>query len=183
MAGPASVKVPARAIGTPAAAATSWQNALLDSIRAAACDGPKTANPASRSASATPAASGASGPTTTSSAATERAAATTEAPSSASTPGQAADPWHGRDAGAAGGDDDLVDAGLTGELPGEGVLSAATAHDEDAGGHDQRRARAHAGIPARWRIGRHARSIVWVRSGPTDTSTMGTPACSSIAVR
>ncbi len=87
----ASVNVPARAIRTPAALAISWQNALLDSIRAAAADGPKTANPASRSASATPAASGASGPTTTSSAAQARATATTAAPSSGST-GDAADP-------------------------------------------------------------------------------------------
>ena len=34
-----------RAIGTPAAAAISWQNALLVSIRAAAAVGPKTAMP------------------------------------------------------------------------------------------------------------------------------------------
>jgi hypothetical protein len=34
----------------------------------------------------------------------------------------------------------------------------------------------HAPATTRWRIGRHARSIVWVRSGPTDTSTIGAPA-------
>ena len=43
-------------------------------------------------------------------------------------------------------------------------------------------ATAHATIPGRFRIGRQARSIVWVRSGPTDTSTIGTRAYSSIAV-
>ena len=32
-------------------------------------------------------------------------------------------------------------------------------------------------------IGRHARSIVWVLSGPTETKTIGTPACPSSAVR
>ena len=91
----------ARAIRTPAAAATSWQNALLVSIRAAAASGPKTAIPAARSASATPAASGASGPTTTSSAAIARASATTAAPSSGSTSPSAADPRLGRDRVAA----------------------------------------------------------------------------------
>ena len=60
VAGSISWNTPQRAIGTPAAAAMSWQNALDDSIRAAARDGPKTANPASARASATPAASGAS---------------------------------------------------------------------------------------------------------------------------
>src|SRR4051794_34789651 len=43
----------------------SLANALLPSIRAAAADGPKQAMPRSRTASATPATSGASGPTTT----------------------------------------------------------------------------------------------------------------------
>ena len=42
---------------------------------------------------------------------------------------------------------------------------------------------AHAGRLGRLRIGRHARSIVWVRSGPTETSTIGTPACASMADR
>ena len=69
--------------------------------------------------------------------------------------------------------------GSAGQLPGERVLAAAAADDEDPGRHDQ----AHAGSPGRWRIGRQARSIVWVRSGPTETSTIGTPACSSMADR
>jgi hypothetical protein len=42
--------------------------------------------------------------------------------------------------------------------------------------------RIHATIPGRLRIGRQARSIVWVRSGPTDTRTIGTPACDSMAL-
>ena len=54
----------------PAAAMTSFAKALLPSSRAAAADGPKQAMPAARTASATPATSGASGPTTTRSAAT-----------------------------------------------------------------------------------------------------------------
>ena len=41
---------------------------------------------------------------------------------------------------------------------------------------------AYAGVGGRWRIGRQARSMVWVRSGPTETNTIGTPACSSSAV-
>ena len=40
----------------------------------------------------------------------------------------------------------------------------------------------HAPATTRWRIGRQARSIVWVRSGPTETSTIGAPAASSRAV-
>ena len=42
--------------------------------------------------------------------------------------------------------------------------------------------RGQAVAAGRWRIGRQARSIVWVRSGPTETSTIGTPASSSSAV-
>ena len=85
-----------------------------------------------------------------------------------------------RDPGAARRDDHLVDTRFGGELPGERVLAPAAADDEDPGRHDQ--ATAHATIPGRLRIGRQARSIVWVRSGPTDTSTIGTRAYSSIAV-
>ena len=76
-------------------------------------------------------------------------------------------------------DEDLVDAGLSGQLPGEGVLAAAATDDQDPGRLDEL---AHAPASTRWRIGRHARSIVCVRSGPTDTSTIGAPACSSSAV-
>ena len=43
----------------------------------------------------------------------------------------------GRDPGAPGRDQHLVDAGLAAQLPGERVLAAATADDEDAGGHHE----------------------------------------------
>ena len=76
------------------------------------------------------------------------------------------------------------DARLGGELPGERVLAAAAADDEDPRRHDagHRRIAQRRDRRLRWRIGRQARSIVWVRSGPTETSTIGTPACSSSAV-
>ena len=60
-----SVTVVERAVGTPAAIMISLAKALLPSRRAASADGPSTAMPAPRSASARPATSGASGPTTT----------------------------------------------------------------------------------------------------------------------
>ena len=91
-----------------------------------------------------------------------------------------ADAWLLGDAVAAGRDEHIVDAGLDAQLPGQGVLATTAAHDQDPGRHREAPG-AHAGIPGRWRIGRHARSIVWVRSGPTDTSTTGTPAWASMA--
>ena len=95
--------------------------------------------------------------------------------------GQRPDAWLGGHRRAPGRHDDLVDAGLRGELPGEGVLAAAAADDEDPGRHDEARGAHDRAIPPRWRIGRQARSIVWVRSGPTETRTIGTPASSSRA--
>ena len=71
------------------------------------------------------------------------------------------------------------------ELPCQRVLTAAAAKHEHPGRHDQGHRddrTGQAGFTGRWRIGRHARSMVWVRSGPTDTNTIGTPACSSSAV-
>ena len=53
------------AVGTPAARITSFAKVFEPSIRAASALGPKTAMPAWRSSSATPATSGASGPMTT----------------------------------------------------------------------------------------------------------------------
>ena len=73
------------AVGTPAAAITSFANDFEPSIRAAAALGPKTASPACRSSSPTPATSGASGPTTTSSTSRLRASASRPSPSSART--------------------------------------------------------------------------------------------------
>ena len=96
-------------------------------------------------------------------------------------PGHAADPRLPGDRIAAGRDDHLVDARLGGQLPGQRVLAAAAPDDEDPGRGMEMHPGAHAGSPGRWRIGRQARSIVCVRSGPTDTRTIGTPACSSIA--
>ena len=60
------------AVGTPAAAMTSFANAFEPSIRAAAALGPKTRKPNRRSASARPSTSGSSGPTTTRSTSSER---------------------------------------------------------------------------------------------------------------
>ena len=153
---------------------------MLDSIRAAAAVGPNVGTPAASSASATPAASGASGPDhrkldrLTPRQLDQRH--TVERIDPLGDP----NPRLRRDPGAARRDDHLVDTRFRGKLPGERVLAPATADDEHPGRHDQ--ATAHATIPGRFRIGRQARSIVWVRSGPTDTSTIGTRAYSSIAV-
>ena len=70
----------APAVGTPAAAITDLENALEPSSCAAAADGPKTGTPAARITSATPATSGASGPTTTRSAPTDTASAAIATP-------------------------------------------------------------------------------------------------------
>ena len=70
--------------------------------------------------------------------------------------GRPTHPWLQRDRVAPRHDNDLIDAGLGGQLPGQRMLAAAASHDEDPGRHDQ----GHAGSPARLRIGRHARSIV-----------------------
>ena len=87
------------------------------------------------------------------------------------------DPRLARDRGAARSNDHLVHPGLGGELPGQRVFAPTAAHDDDARRHHER----HAGTGRR-RTGRQARSIVWVRSGPTETRTIGTRAWSSSAV-
>src|SRR4029079_5271081 len=87
----------------------------------------------------------------------------------------------GPDRVAPGRDGDLVHTRFDAELPGEGMLAGPAADDEDARGHHEP-AGGHAGTPWRWRIERQARSIVCVRSGPTETRTIGTAACSSNAV-
>ena len=74
-------------VGTSAEAIISLANCLLPSRAAAAWFGPKTAMPCSRSASATPATSGASGPITTRSAASASASFTTSSRSVATTSG------------------------------------------------------------------------------------------------
>ena len=176
---PRRANAPARAIGTPAAAATSWQNALLHSIRAAAARRPEDRDPGLDQRIGDPGGQrrlGADDDQLDGLAPRERDdrrrieridarhASDTRLASDRITPRR---------------HDDLVDARLAGQLPGKRMLAPATAHDQDAGRHHE----AHAGSPARLRIGRQARSIVWVRSGPTDTSTIGTPACASIADR
>ena len=59
-----SVKVRCSAVGTPALRMSSFEKALLDSMRAAALLGPKTGRPLASKRSTTPPARGASGPTT-----------------------------------------------------------------------------------------------------------------------
>src|SRR5579875_2093749 len=71
------VQVRDAAVGIPASAITCLANDLEPSIIAARASGPKQAMPASRTASAAPATSGASGPTTTRSAASLRASPAT----------------------------------------------------------------------------------------------------------
>ena len=79
------VQVRAWAVGTPALSMTSLAKALEPSSRAASADGPNTSMPSARRASATPATSGASGPTTTRSAPIVRVRARTAAGSWGST--------------------------------------------------------------------------------------------------
>ena len=169
-------KARARAVLTPAAAATSWQNAFDVSSRAASRSGPNTAIPAARSASATPAPSGASGPTTTSSAACARASAVTAVGSSGSTaavrtcgsPAIAAPPGATRTSFTPGSRPSFQAMACSRPPPpSTSTLVGMT--------------RVMRSVVGRWRLGRHARSIVWVRSGPTETNTIGTPACSSSA--
>ena len=121
----------AAAVGTPAAVITSLAKALLPSSCAAAPDGPKQAMPAARTASATPATSGASGPTTTRSA-----------------PPVGGERGHGgrvggvdrqgrRDVGRAGvarRAGEIGDRRVVGQRQAQGVLAPAGAEDEDA--HD-----------------------------------------------
>src|SRR5204863_6143461 len=78
-AGSSAVKVWLAAVEIRARRMTSFATALDDSMRAAAAPGPKPAWPASRSAPASPAASGASGPTMVKSMLYSRAAATRSA--------------------------------------------------------------------------------------------------------
>ena len=75
----------ASAVGTPAAVMTSLAKALEPSSRAATADGPKQVIPTAVTASATPATSGASGPTTTRSAPISSAKAATASPDIGST--------------------------------------------------------------------------------------------------
>ena len=117
----------AAAVGTPAAAITSLANALEPSSWAAAPDGPKQAIPRSVTASATPATSGASGPTTTRSTPSDSARSATPGTRHRVDVVQRGD---GRHAGVAGGGMHLGDTRIERESAGQGVLTAARADDE-----------------------------------------------------
>ncbi len=121
----------ARAVGTPAAAITSFANALLPSSCAAAADGPKHAMPAARTASATPATSGASGPTTTNCAPSSCASAATAAGI-----GGVHGVLLGDRGGArvARGADQRRHGGIGGERQAQRVLAGTGTDDEDAHG-------------------------------------------------
>ncbi len=153
-------------------------------------------------ASATPAASGASGPITTSSAEVDRAAATTASASSGWTSGRQRTRGSVPIAAPPGATNTWLTPGSPRQLPGQRVLASAAPDDQDPGRHDREahpraapgpRAprdlpRCAVAVPARVRApsgggasgGRPARSS-GVRSGPTETSTIGTPAASSSA--
>ncbi len=68
---------------------------------------------------------------------------------------------------------------IAGEPPAQGVLPAAGAHHEHSAVH--RQAPAAAVVRRGPEATRPVRMMVWVRSGPTLTSVMGTPASSSSA--
>ena len=161
---------------------------MLLSIRAAAAHGPKTGIPAATSASATPAASGASGPDDDE--VRPRGAGGGDHGGRIGRVDAAVDAHarDGRDPGAPGHGDDRLDARLAGQPPGQGVLPAAAADEEDAardGGrraHRGRRPRRSAAPARPAPSGRSWRTTVWVRSGPTETSRIGTPASASSAL-
>ena len=110
---------------------TSLAKAFEPSIRAAAALGPKQAIPAARTASATPATSGTSGPITTRSAAQPLAPAATAAGSRTSSPccsATAAVP------ALPGAHASAVTAGSCAQGEDEGVLTGTGADDQDAHG-------------------------------------------------
>ena len=115
-------------VGTPAASMISLANALEPSSRAAAATGPKQRTPSAASASARPATSGASGPTTTRSMPASRAARASAAGSSAGASSARASrrmpafPGAHRTSGACGERSERAD---------ERVLAPARADDED----------------------------------------------------
>ena len=119
------------AVGTPAVAITCLENDLDPSRRAAAPDGPKHRMPASRTASETPATSGASGPTTTRSAPIEVASDATAGPSIRSTAcSVATSPMPGLPGAAC----TSLTAGSLRQRERERVLAPAGADDEDLHG-------------------------------------------------
>ena len=152
----------ARAARTPAAAATSWQNALeVSSLRRLAVrpeDGDPR-RPAAHRRRRPPAA-----PRARRRPARRRARAPARRPRAGSSGSTAATRTCGSPEIPAlpGRDQHLVHARLAAQLPGERVLAAAAADDEDAGGHHERHrpviavrpsppgGGASAATPARW---------------------------------
>ena len=123
--------VTAAAVGTPAAAMTSLAKAFEPSIRAAAALGPKQAIPAARTASATPATSGTSGPITT------RSASHALRPVGDGLRVAHVEPvllGDGRGAGVAGSAGQRGDGGVLRQGEDEGVLTGTGADDQDAHG-------------------------------------------------
>ena len=110
---------------------TSFAKVLEPSIRAAAAPGPKQAIPAARTASATPATNGTSGPITTRSARQVRASRTTASGSSHVEPVLLGD---GRGAGVAGGARQRRDPGVLRQGQDDGVLTGTGTDDQDAHG-------------------------------------------------
>ena len=104
------------------------QNAFEPSSRAAPASGPKQRTPAARSASATPATSGASGPITTNDA-LDRHGQRDDRVRIVGVDA-ADDPGVGRDPGVAGGADQLGRARRAGERLHERVLTGAAAEHE-----------------------------------------------------
>ena len=129
--GVGSVKVWLAAVGAPQAAQISLVKAFDASSRAASRPAPKVGMPPARSTSATPSASGASGPTITKSMSFSRAKA------SDLVAVEDVERHAGRllgDAGVARGAPEPVALGVLREGPGQRVLAAAAAEDEDVHG-------------------------------------------------
>ena len=125
---PSCTRGPSRS-GTPASAMTCLANALLPSSRAAAADGPKHAMPRARTASATPATSGTSGPITT------RSGCSARRPASATDSALGHVDRAGRrrlgDPGVAGRGHDLRHRVVGQQGRDEGVLASTGSDDED----------------------------------------------------
>src|SRR5262249_24892688 len=120
------------AVGTPAAASTSFIHFFEPSSRAAALSGPNARCPRACSSSTTPATSGGAAPTATRSGLTPAAASPTLPRSTPSARRQAPNPAERGHTGVAGRADDLTDLRRAREAPRERVLASSGSDDEDA---------------------------------------------------
>ena len=151
-----SSNAPARAVGTPRRAITSFANAFDPSIRAAAADGPKTLRCRFRSASARPATSGASGPTTVRSTVLLVNQVDDRVDVVRGHLGETL--GDRRDAGVPGGREHARHGGILRQAPGKRVLAPPSADHQDL----------------------HERTTrLCSRAGPTPTIEIGTPPSSS----